>query len=612
MNPRNSWILASVAVALFAFIYFFERHLHEPVAVGTKVLPAFKAAAVTSIRVQPARQFEIRADRTNDTWILTKPVVSPAQSLAIDALLKALQEMTFIRHISAEELRGNPKVNEDYGFDEPSFTLVVQDGAESPQIKFGKLTMPGDGVYVRVVGTEGVDIVSTEIFRLIPRQKNDWRDTAFINLKKLVFDRLTVKGAKMFELQRDAASKPWRMTRPMQARADNPKVDELLYRLETLRVNQFVTDEPRADLETYGLQPPQWELNLDNGTNSVASLQFGKSPTNDESRIYARRGGQPSVVLVPRDAVEPWNADHEKFRDPRLASLTRDPLDIIEVHDKTEEFALRRDTNDLWRIIAGTRTMPADPTRTRDLIEALGKLEITPFNGHFAVKDVVTDSDLPNYGLADPLRRYVLKRDVTASGGASASTVAAELDFGSITNDCIFARRGDRPEETSVYAVKLADFQKLPYSSLALRDRRVWHFPSEAVRQITIRQYGTNSQFAHVGTNNWVFVGGTQGIFDKFALESGVEELGDLEAASWVGFGDQNRVPCGFSNKSIQISVELFGVEKPLTLELGGWSPNRLRYAAVQLDGETWIFEVPEKQLARILYDFNVRDKAAP
>ena len=56
-------------------------------------------------------------------------------------------------------------------------------------------------------GAEGVDVVGTEIFKLIPRQKNDWRDTALLNLKDVAFDRLTVtNGSKVFELQRDATN----------------------------------------------------------------------------------------------------------------------------------------------------------------------------------------------------------------------------------------------------------------------------------------------------------------------------------------------------------------------------------------------------------------------
>jgi hypothetical protein len=35
-------------------------------------------------------------------------------------------------------------------------------------------------------------------------------------------------------------------------------------------------------------------------------------------------------------------------------------------------------------------------------------------------------------------------------------------------------------------------------------------------------------------------------------------------------------------------------------MEFGNVSPNKLLYAAVQLDGQTWIFEVPDKMMRQI------------
>ena len=68
------------------------------------ILPDLQPAAVTSVQVFPAGALEIRADRTNGGWVLTKPVVYPAQTAAIEALLDALQKLAPAK-ISAAELR---------------------------------------------------------------------------------------------------------------------------------------------------------------------------------------------------------------------------------------------------------------------------------------------------------------------------------------------------------------------------------------------------------------------------------------------------------------------------------------------------------------------------
>ena len=62
-----------------------------------------------------------------------------------------------------------------------------------------------------------------------------------------------------------------------------------------------------------------------------------------------------------------------------------------------------------------------------------------------------------------------------------------EVDFGTNQADKVFARRAD---ESCVYAVKLADFQRLPSASCEMRERRIWNLSTNDVAGVTIRQQG--------------------------------------------------------------------------------------------------------------------------
>ena len=81
MSSRTIWFWLIAAAALFAFIKF--RPVREPQS-PLPVLPSFQAAAVSSIQILPkGHQLEIRAERTNDLWRLTRPISYPAQTAAI-------------------------------------------------------------------------------------------------------------------------------------------------------------------------------------------------------------------------------------------------------------------------------------------------------------------------------------------------------------------------------------------------------------------------------------------------------------------------------------------------------------------------------------------------
>ena len=87
MNSKTTGIWFVIAAALFAFIFVFEHYLRPVVAGPTPLLPYLRPAAVTSVQVFQAGALEIRADRTNGVWFLTRPVSYPAQTAAIGALL---------------------------------------------------------------------------------------------------------------------------------------------------------------------------------------------------------------------------------------------------------------------------------------------------------------------------------------------------------------------------------------------------------------------------------------------------------------------------------------------------------------------------------------------
>jgi hypothetical protein len=464
---------------------------------------------------------------------------------------------------------------------------------------------------------EGVDVISLDLLNYIPRKPDDWRDTTFVNFKDSGFDRLTVaNGPKIFELQRDATNESWRIVRPMQARADNSRIQLLLYNLQNVHVTRFETDDAKADLESFGLQPPELELSLDHGTNRLLSLQFGKSPTNDPGQIYARCNGSTAIVRVPREPINPWRADFMEFRDEHLISLTAGAPDTIEVAGGGQSFTLQHQADNSWRMTA-PYGFPVDSELMRGFLENLAGLKIVRFNGQFAVKDVVTPADFPKYGLAPPAQKYVLKRAPAGTPPGATNSVIAELDFGALNEDKdrVFARRADLPEESSVYAVAIADYHKLPVTCLQLRERRVWNFTENDATGLVIQQNGKSRQLIRNGPNQWNFAPGSQGVINPLAVEVGVQDLGELTAESWVQRGDQDRAQYGFSEGSLRLSVavKLAGQPLLLTVEFGGSSPRGLRYASARMeDGQNWIFEFPPRTLDRLANYFNLGENARP
>lgn len=579
MNSKATWIWTAVAAVLFAFIFFFERHLQKPPTGPRRILPALNAAAVTSIQILPKGQLEIRAERTNGTWQLVKPFVYPAKSADIDFLLAVLERLTPATSITAPELRYLRRADEKYGFEPPQNSLILQQGEEQFLLHLGYRTAPGDQLFLQVVGVGEVYVVDADLLKLIPAKADDWRDPQLLDLKNIAFDRLLVTNSgKAFELQRNPTNHLWRMILPgWEPRADSDKVEAALQRLQQLRAEQFVSDDPRADLDSFGLQTPELSLALAQGTNTALLIEFGRSPTNSSGQIYARRADQNSVVTVSKSVLGTWS--HEGFRDRHLVSLTV-PLTEIEVHGR-DQFSLQRGSDDTWRVMP--QDFPADPALVSELMTNLSDLQAADF-----VKDVVTAADLPDKGLVSPSLQFILKTTVTNATGVT-NVIVTQLDLGTNQDDKVFARRTD---ENSLYTVKLADLAGLPTASWQLRQRRIWNFNENDVARIVIRQDDRTREIDRRGTNNWALAPHSQGFINDLAIEEATHQLGELAAARWVACGLEPTNTYGFGTNAHQVTVELKS-GRQLTVEFGGTAPSGFPYAQTELDGQPWIFEFP-------------------
>ena len=400
MNSKNTWLLLALAALLGGFIFAWEKYVAGPARVPMLVLPGLNPKAITSLQVRVSGQPELLAERTNGGWRLAKPLRYPARPENVETLLAVLGRLQPDRFITPRELITQPNAEADFGFDKPFATVTLFTGAERKQVIVGARTAPGDQVFVEVVGIPGVHLVSTNLLGALPQSPGDWRDPALLDWKSLTYDRVLVNnGARVTELQRNPTNGQWRLVR-QKARADSLLINELFKRLQAVRVTHFITDNPQADLDTYGLQTPELEIIFASGTNTMAALHFGKGPTNDASLVYARRSGLDSVVAVPREALAPWRATAAEFYDRRLVTIHAVP-EAIEVIGQ-DRFTLVRQTNNLWRV--QPQNFPVDTNSMNQFILALAKLQVEQF-----VKDVVIESALTNYGLATPPRQYLLK-----------------------------------------------------------------------------------------------------------------------------------------------------------------------------------------------------------
>lgn len=583
MNWRPTWVLLAAAAVLLAFIVLIEHPMREQRLrqVSRLILPGLNPAAITNIEIHPRGQPVIVAQRGNGgRWRLVQPVSYPASGDFIDALLKELAQIEWQDRITEAELKDRPEAQKEFGFTEPLYALVLRGTGPARRLEIGDVTALGDQIYLYVEGNSSISLAGTDLLQALPRDKDQWRDRALLDLTNIPFQTLQVRsGGQDLEFERDPTNRLWFMNLPEKARADSVRIDRLLQALQQVQIAAFVTDDPKADLDPYGLQNSGLVLTFLQGTNVSASLEVGASPSNYLELAYARRLVPSNIVAVPRQAFGGWQGAYTNFLDQHLVSMSPAWVESINVRSDNT-FTVQKLTNGQWMVRAGP-DFPADVQLMEFWLNGLTNIPTE------IEKTVVADPSV--YGLTRPALRYTLKFNRDAGGLAP-----VQIDFGASTNGRVFERRTD---ELFVNTISEADFDRLPRAPWQLRDRSIWSFDSSNVASITVRQRGATRKYLRDPDGAWTFAPGYHSppYINSPSMEEGVHRMGQLHAIYWDAVGNNHLERFGFAqtDHSVEFTLKRGEQAETLAVDFGTRSPYQHPYASITRDGQRLVFEFP-------------------
>ena len=609
MNSSQTKWLVGLALALFAFIVVLEtRRPAGPPKLPTDepLVPQLRPSSVTRIEFTRSNA-TFRAERTGGQWRITAPLAYPAHDLALNALLDVCSRL------KPQLVIGSPQARSpaDFGLSPPQATVLFLQGGAPVELRIGSRTTMTNQLYVQVAGTPHIAVTDATLIELLPKTVDDWRDRRLLSLAGVKFDRLRIRtGTRDLVMQRDATNQLWRITQPApDKRANSLLIEQLIRDLQAWPITQFVTDDPKAELETFGLQTPEAELAFGSGTNDLLVVQFGKSPTNQPDFVFARTPATTNVVLVGRDRLDPLRAPVWDFSERRLLdALPGDAVDTIEVRGK-ETFTLRLETNSttnlVWIADDKLKTL-TDPQLMQGFLANLVTLEAVEL-----AKDVVTD--FTPYGLASAGRSISLLKSTTNNVGGLTNKLVSRLEFESRLPtaqfvDRLFARRHD---ENSVYVVPRGEVERLAWALFQIQDRTVWNFTSNQVTAVTVEFDGRNRRLTRAPNGSWTEGAEPADPIRSLALEETMLRLGKLRAEQWVDLGPARLPVLGISDTSHRVTVELAGTPARTNTVTFGFVPRgRNAWAAVTdpRSGQPLVFEFSRS----LYYDYVVQYLGPP
>src|SRR5438876_2122725 len=423
MRFRTTLVLFALTTALVVFIKFYEtkRPNTEEANRRARNVCNIERDKIDGVVIQNGEK-RIELKRADKKWRLESPVKDLADGSTVDTLLFDLEDWKKDATISGKEIEADKSRMAEYGVAKAKLRLKLQGADAPPGILFGNNAALEGKTYVRLENSKDVFLAAQSIKNQISKKPEEFRDRKLTDTVATQVIRLSLKtAAGEMELQKQGDH--WQIVKPLRARADDQKVNDLIAQITTSRIAQFVADDA-GDLHPYGLTEPRGTVTIFTPEDKSAGrtdssrgeqgqiLQIGGVPEKQKDQVYVRFAPRKFVYTLPNKIETILSTKPNDLRDRHLVRFDQNQLDriTIDAPGKTKTVLARKDQN--WTII-NRNNRPANAAEARRLIELLAGEQVTNF-----VADVA--SDLPKYGLDKP------QLTVTLSSFASENTAETQ------------------------------------------------------------------------------------------------------------------------------------------------------------------------------------------
>jgi hypothetical protein len=410
-----------------------------------------------------------------------------------------------------------------------------------PEILFGKDAAMEGRMYVRFQNSKETFIAGQSVKKGIDKKPEEFRDRKLTELSNAQVRRVLLK-TPAGEMELEKKDTHWDILKPLRARADDQKVNDLISQVTSARIGEFVAED-RGDLRSYGLAEPRGSITLFDQEpkrdqkveigesikvagreDKGQTLQIGAVPEKEKDQVYVRFAPRGSVYTLPKKIEDILNTKPADLRDNHLVRVDTNILDriTIDAPGKTKTVLARKGGN--WTI-ASRNNAPADSGAVRRMIDALQNERVTKF-----VEDVA--SNLPKYGLDKP------QLQLTFSSFASENTAEtkageqpfATVAFGKDEGDNVYARLTDEP---FVVAVRRGLLDQISPDPLRWQELSIFKSKPEQIHRVTVTTYKELS-LERDQNNQWHWVRGS-GAINQSNLQSLLITLSNLYAVRWLG-----------------------------------------------------------------------------
>lgn len=274
----------------------------------------------------------------------------------------------------------------------------------------------------------------------------------------------------------------WKITEPVEARADTTTVDNLVKAVDQAEVSRTL-DDLQADLALYGLNKPAVtvRLTLKDGTQ-LPLISIGKDTPVGHS-VYVQREGEDTILLTPQAFRLGMTKQSKDLRDKTVLAFQKDRVSQIEVHRPAtaEVSVVLRKTDDGWTLDQPIPGQRVDEASVNAFLSSLSGMRAQDF-----IEQPLLE--LKEFGLDPPRLSVGLTLAENGQGAQSSSALRLLVGSEKPTAQGTKQRHVKREDAEVLYLVGDWTFGDLNKTAHDFRDKTVARFAKDAVVRVEVKR----------------------------------------------------------------------------------------------------------------------------
>ncbi len=456
MNWRSTVAAGIIFLVLLAFVWVESGHrVAEEGEVFRRSflglnLYGIDPEDVSRMKIQRADEDDVILEKRDDRWYLVEPFNGLADSDEVMRMVKGVAELS-----PAAEREGVDLTDEKFGLaDADLVASITHDENETAWLRVGAEAPTGTQRYAQISGQDKLYVVGANVRTTLWKDPESLREKSIAQVEAEDVEAVTLDhGDEHVVAVRapDDADAKWLLSEPMETRADEWNVKQLINKVGDLTAEGFLSEEEQEQIDP-GFKEPQAKIALKLADDDEPlTVTFGKTekrevgdPAEEKEVIFVRTSDRSEVMLAEADVLDSLKKTPFDLRDKSVVSFDRKEAQRVKV-DRSEglSFTVAR-RPDGW-FVERPENFQARQGAVDDILWNLEDLSAVEF-----VTEKAGPQELREYGLASPQ-----------------VTITLELQG---RDDPLKVMVGEETEETEFYATTSETEQVVKISEFLMGD----------------------------------------------------------------------------------------------------------------------------------------------